>query len=1303
LEEREGPAARERRTGGDDAVCFTAGHKGSAYGAGVIHAYLAADRAPPRVAAGISTGALTAAAMQRAYKELEDPGPDERQRDRRQAEDRRERLETRRWRWFRRYLTDITRAPFDIFWKAVPDPLDFFSDRPPVRDLACPEALRSKEARARHAYFLLVLLGRWLARIPVTVRRLSRLAMAHVRYHEQYGGNAFSRAAIYRGLQLRLVSQLVLHFALHPMWVPEWKFWGDRRRLDRPVWEFLPRPLFGWRAWLVGVLLGAVAVVVSGSALLLLLWGALRLLSWIPAFSEVLGSNLARASIRIWSLWAGLVVLSALLLAGALVAGARLWRMARDTVTWLHGGERPASQTPSLSGKGRLTRYLMGKLEISRGLLDDYHLHRRLVDLFGEEGSTEPRVETSPMRVVLVASPLQKVESLGGQQLWAKRGASLITALRAALTLPVLMPPVPLRGSEETHFWWSTGHHPKGRPPLEELDLVDGSVVRKNPIPAFFAYIKQDKHRQIARALCSESPGNARVHVVYNVPIEPLESPRASEQVDVVDSALLSLSLASRRDTRMEVRQTNVMSRLQVEIDRARRRARDGGGATEPAAGSRQDGGPRMLPIFADEIAPEREIRFANALDPTREELLKVAADGCRRTLETLFPSELRTLSYQGAPVPCRSLLSRVAPRRSRHLAGDTPGVAEVCRACPRRLRARELRRAAPGVRPTFGAHGGDGRGYQGLEKRFPHLAGEEPRIVFVASGGVFRGATHIGVLGALKAMKIKPDLVLGASVGTLMGGACAAISRLPDDQAFPLLARLADTFLRVDETVALTRTLKNAAKQLGLRGSSVRLSPRQLRRHILRGSRSDPGFAVVGAPPVLIDGISHLFLLPHRRTTEIAAEFVAGHFTRATAAFFDELKEETLRRLEIRYALMGTDLLEPRARALMGDDNPLLRLDRCQPYHHLHGGWQRKDHHRWVSLFGTTTFLNHRSSFLLGRDFLTPAPDYDFVQAGLCSSAFPAVFSPRSEAEVLPGVGRTDVLFADGGMFDNLPFFPAMKVLSRIQQDHRRASGRSSLELLRIRSEQPDLCLAAGLEAPPKDLPPGPDGGSELESLKGISDQAKSLKNNLKIASFDGASRAVGRQIDRLLRLHDRLRGSAPESVGSFEDPEFVDGLVSAAVLGIEPRDEDHINPTFAFCASLQLDPERVRRAVAHGCFQTHARLVEVQPTEARSQRRPADLEDPLERSLKALQQRGRVPRVEERKPQLPEKEDGTCPYFTRSARNLPGDLKDGGFRCPFVRAAETGWERGELDPARYRAVRGVYSTCCSDRLHRR
>ena len=54
-ESNKGPRFRD---GGKDVLRFTAGIKGPAFAAGVLHAYLAADRKPPVCVAVISFGAV---------------------------------------------------------------------------------------------------------------------------------------------------------------------------------------------------------------------------------------------------------------------------------------------------------------------------------------------------------------------------------------------------------------------------------------------------------------------------------------------------------------------------------------------------------------------------------------------------------------------------------------------------------------------------------------------------------------------------------------------------------------------------------------------------------------------------------------------------------------------------------------------------------------------------------------------------------------------------------------------------------------------------------------------------------------------------------------------------------------------------------------------------------------------------------------------------------------------------------------------------------------------------------------------
>src|SRR5260370_4416779 len=140
------------------------------------------------------------------------------------------------------------------------------------------------------------------------------------------------------------------------------------------------------------------------------------------------------------------------------------------------------------------------------------------------------------------------------------------------------------------------------------------------------------------------------------------------------------------------------------------------------------------------------------------------------------------------------------------------------------------------------------------------------------------------------------------------------------------LLSELVDTLFHADKKVDFTRVLTTTVRDAGIRVGGVRLSPSQIGRMVKRGSRRDPGYAATGAPPALIDGISNLLFIPHTATAWIAAQFVAGHVTQAAKNLLKEMQKETLKRIDIQYAMMGVSLLEPMARRLLGADCGILR-----------------------------------------------------------------------------------------------------------------------------------------------------------------------------------------------------------------------------------------------------------------------------------------------------------------------------------------------------------------------------------------
>lgn len=1153
------------RNAGDDAICFVAGLQGIHFSAGVVHAYLAADREAPVAVAGISGGALTSAAMYKAYHELK----------KHQSESAAMR-EAIRWSWFRTYVERLTVAPLDPFWDAIPNPVDFFAETTPVEDLSCPPDLKRDETEARTQYHRLIRLGNWMSGLTVTVGDVADLIVRRVRWKERYGGWILQAAVcLARGLWIGL--QVAIHLALDPRIA----YFPLRYQQGKVVRTFRPAPLFGYKTWLLAC-------------------------AWLA----VLMASLAVLCFGKW-------LLGSLLLVGVVLTPAFGMFYRRD---W---------RGPFLKPLG-----------IEKGLLHKYHLKRWLLDMFGdlviEAPSQKDGGSKAPFHVLIVAAVVNRIDTLHNAQLWARpnKGVRLCDAVMAALAKPGLFPP---EQPEDPHHWLSQ----KAVEGLngDKLTLIDGHVIGSNPLPAFFSWVRKQwgkgKYRdEIKKLISSESNPSAALRIVYSVPIEPLsrEHEVARESLNIIENGLTSITLERRRDTEMESLQTQFISGLEAEIRKK---------GSSPAREVR-------LPIFPLPISPEKDISYANVLDPQRKEGLQHIAAGCRRTLESIYRERLSTFFASKREVECSQLLRVVARDggRAGFISAEMPGMMEVCSECTKCLRVRPVESSE--IDRSVHSYGVNRPPHEYL----PHLANEDrPRVVFLANGGVFRGSFHIGVAAALRAAGVKPDMVVGSSVGAIVGAAISSMSRIPaDDQAYEYLARLTQVFLHCDQKVALTRTLKNAAKQLGVRGRSISISPRQIRAIVRKGSAGDASYALSGAPPALTDALSDLFLLPHTVTLLIAARFVSGHITEAIKLFAKELQKETLQRLSIETCVMGSDLIEKTAAELLFPKEANFERFDTQPY--LSGNPEDPG----TAFFATATHLNRRATILLGRDFPVevPAPArYDFLEGCLSSSAFPVVFAPRAVSCLFPGRGRTNILLCDGGIFDNLPFFPAIRVLSELQESRGKNEPGGAYERLRKRQKKPALLIAAGLECNPHRNGELPSDVVEMYAL------ASALSNNVKIGSFERTSDLVYRMTGRLL---DAYRDQ-PEAI----DACFADSIVPAAVLKIIPEDREHLNGTFEFCRATGLDRDKMRRSIAHGCFQTMSAFS--------AETKEGSV---LEKALSGCAERFRpIRRVASAAKER--MNPGECPHFT---------IEGKGFACPFHGAKD-----GE--------VKAVYDSCVADPVH--
>ncbi len=898
---------------------------------------------------------------------------------------------------------------------------------------------------------------------------------------------------------------------------------------------------------------------------------------------------------------------------------------------------------------------------VRKALLHNFHLELRLWRLFRGANSEDPPIRTEPMPVLLVAAPLQILKNKERPiQVWARnpdggQELGVVEALRACLAFPGIFPPVQV--SQPTKDQGGDG-----KPGLKNwlppsvtelpgrLDLVNATVVRQNPLPALFWFLEENP--EIAEAL-SRPAGtrNSAVHLVYDCPVERKRPETSAEAVNerelrlpnIVDLVRQGTRLGRRRDLRIEVNRTRFLASLEQTLE-----------AAEGATGARF-----VLPVPVDEIAPPMELSFENRLRPEPTTLLQHMAVGCRQTLSLLYRHRLGELGDT-----CPVLLPKVGRQRFGGLSvwPENPGVDEVCRNCTKKL----IPTPDPEVEllaPSFGTSRAR------IVKMFPGLtlADHKPRIVFLASGGVFRGSFHIGMLGAMAAANIRPDLIAGASVGTLMGAVLGTmfVPGTGYEEALKLLAELVDLFTYVDERIALTRPLKVAAKDLSTRARRVALSPNSVRKHVNRSDGKQPALSRSGAPVELPDAISELFIIPRQQTDGIAAYFVDGEVAKAAKAFLTQVEQTTLERLGIEDSVIGVSLLEDEIRRLLGH----LNLRSAQPFMNAAG--------EGPAFIATAVNLVEEWPVVLGSDLDRQARSYDFVKAALASCAFPAAFAPVRDSEIFPGIGRRDVYYGDGGMYDNLPFIPAIALLRSIQASFLQSEpGDAWFRSLRARSEHPDLFLVGALNANAK---LSTDRG--YPSLDHIRRRANELAENEKIYGFLKSSVKIDRLLERMVQL-------GPKEF----DRNIVDGVVNAAVLPVFPSSGDHLNGTYQFCASTGLDRGRMARSIGDGCFQTLDGMA-----------RAHENEGPCGRSVNSLTELGRLPRV---KISHDERADGICPFFESSARpdqsfGRPDprgvDRAVAEFRCPFHFAEEK--VKNTLSEG---SSRQVYDACRLDPAHR-
>jgi predicted acylesterase/phospholipase RssA len=416
------------------------------------------------------------------------------------------------------------------------------------------------------------------------------------------------------------------------------------------------------------------------------------------------------------------------------------------------------------------------------------------------------------------------------------------------------------------------------------------------------------------------------------------------------------------------------------------------------------------------------------------------------------------------------------------------------------------------------------------------------PVVVFLFSGGVFRGVFQVGFTNAVSELGIQPDVIAGASVGTMIGALTGRVFQKP--AGLNLLdrqrqtRRLAATFLTIDRFV-LTDRFADFIRHFSIHAADADFSPRDLDL-IFRRYEKDSAFSFSRRTRRVLSGLERLFYVSPFELMELIQTLRAGDW-QASARHVKSMAQHMVDRYGVGLEVLGSEPLQQLIDGFVFDGK---------------SASGRRLSHFGFSLMGTTTNLT------TGKlDILRSTHQWDprFTASLLASSAFPAVFRPRWSWEVYRHPTQV-AQYADGGIMDNLPLGAVVDYLW----------GKDASKRYERRPEVPHLILTATLEPEKVDWSHRDD----LCSLSWmeIRKRAAQLRYNGKIDRFQQGQRDIRRIIQQRVSEGD-------PGVHSPDLPLNLD------VLAVKPQ---WLCGTFAFHPMLGFSRAKQTESIAHGCAST-------------------------------------------------------------------------------------------------------------------
>ncbi len=641
------------------------------------------------------------------------------------------------------------------------------------------------------------------------------------------------------------------------------------------------------------------------------------------------------------------------------------------------------------------------------------------------------------------------------------------------------------------------------RPPGTAF-YIDGENVSADPLRPTIRFIQKRIDKNTAAV---------RIYSVTAFPISKEELYEKKEYRGLVDVILRSLELQRMQNALLERRLIGLYNktiRAALGQDGAKQSSR----AVLTRQGSHNDPSPdpfvaaKVVPIEAD--WPPRlnqKIAFAKRPEDRRALIDQAVADGCRATLSAWLHGKDEPLNETAKEVGKQSLGRRVSCRglvkfhlqRINHPVVERPesdqqtgpGLSEICRSCrffqERTRSSGEILKKLDGFDlPTGPDRIVPEAAFQEIEAR-----NKKGTVSLLFSGGVFRGVYQLGVANALNILDLRPNVVAGASVGSITAALLAEMFRTDDEkQRKQKMLDLATTYLALDRLI-LTDRFYDFVRRLTLRGGEAEFSLRDVDLLLRRYDEGSTATLSVRARKTLA-GLERLFYLSPFEFNQLVrlqrSRDYGGLFRLLLFKHIQELLDRNGASLEV-----------------LGAEPLILLLKEHLPFHkdsdfdcfHLGATTGRQ-----IYLLSTVTNLTKGCLRTLGSPRANEREKRPVLRDGLlASSAFPGVFRPRDSWEIFP-TSSDRHQYVDGGVMDNLPFDSVLQFL----EEACKPRGEEPMADYARRPDAPHLIIAASLE--PKnyalrereDL----DEPREIqESWVRLRRRAKEIRYNRKIDSF--------------------------------------------------------------------------------------------------------------------------------------------------------------------------------------------------------